>query len=96
MEEAMDRMAIPTRKRGRPSLAEVAARAPSVAAEPMTVIQANLPPMQGFRCPHCGRGQAPRITQTTGLTRYCSCGLCGKRMRVEYASDGMARVIYPM
>lgn len=94
-EQQHDRMATP-RKRGRPSLAEISARAAPVDAVAIVITTINLPPMDGFRCPRCGRGQVPRITQTVGLTRYCNCGLCGKRMRVEYATDGMARTIYPI
>ena len=90
-----NRMASP-RKRGRPSLAEVAARAAPVDAIPVVITAVHLPPMRGFRCPHCGRGQAPKITQTAGVIRYCKCSLCDGRMRVEYSTDGLARVIYPM
>jgi hypothetical protein len=96
MEDSIpNRMATP-RKRGRPSLAEIAARMEPVAAQPVTIEQPNLPPMAGFFCPKCGRAQCPRITKTHGLTRYCACGLCGKPMRVEYSVDHKARVIHPM
>jgi hypothetical protein len=94
-EQQHDRMAIP-RKRGRPSLAEISARAAPVEAVAIVITTINLPAMSGFRCPHCGRGQAPRITKTAGLIRFCLCGLCGKSMRVEYSTDGMARTIYPI
>lgn len=80
------------RKQGRPTLAEVAARAapepPKVA--PIPNPNPGLPPIYGFVCPMCGRAQNPRIIRTVGLVRIASCELCGCRLKMTYTENATA------
>ncbi len=91
MEQPKNRMAT-TRNRGRPTLAEVAARkppeTPTVADIPNP--QPGLPPIRGFVCLGCGVAQNPKVYQTKGLIRCVSCSHCGTRMRMTYSENATA------
>ena len=86
-ENHLNRMAAVPGKRGRPSNAELAARAEIVKVE---IVEVELPRIAGIKCPGCGRGMFPRILRTNGSVRTCSCNLCGRMMRIEYDREGRA------
>ncbi len=79
MEEAnQDRLAVP-RRTGRP-------RDSTTTPLPAEVVQihqrddlGDLPvaPVEGFRCPACGRGTPGRRTGSRGSMVYATCTLCG-------------------
>lgn len=73
-----NRLAATTRKRGRPSNAEIAARQ-TVPAEAVQIMV----PMAGLRMPCCGRTVVPRILRTLGRERTVAC-TCGHTARVAY------------
>ncbi len=95
-----NRMVDAPRKRGRPTNAEISGRQPpveqSVASVPEIIDADTTLPREGIACLHCGRQQFPRITTTTGLSRYVSCALCGKKMRIDYAADMRTRVMHKL
>jgi len=74
------------RKRGRPTNAEVAARAAPVPVEEVTV---QLPPLKGFNCPCCGKGIVPRIIGTKDLARYAICPHSGRQIIMRYNANGV-------
>ena len=81
------------RKVGRPSLAEIAARnEPEVpAAAPVKTADGMI--VMGFTATCCGVAQNPRVYSTVGLTRYCLCGHCGRRMKLLYRENGTRETV---
>jgi transcription elongation factor Elf1 len=75
MEVPMNRMEQP-RKRGRPSNADLAARAGETQESDAlpVVLDRHVPPLN---CPKCGRGMDPRVTKWHNGAAYCQCRLCG-------------------
>lgn len=88
------------RERGRPTNAELSARVPPIqeaaSGLPESAGDDQTMPREGMACMHCGRHQFPRITNTNGLTRYVTCSLCGRRMRIDYAADFRSKVIHKL
>lgn len=72
----------PEPKRGRPTNAEIAARAPVVASEPVPVH------VTGCRCPCCGRAMIPKILRGNMESGDCRCTLCGGVFR-RFQSAGI-------
>lgn len=79
----MNRMAT-VKKRGRPSNAEIAARAPAVPVVEVMVQPDPLPALAGIVCPCCGRSMIPRIVRTDGNERTVVCAFTGRRMLITY------------
>lgn len=82
-----DRMAA-TRRRGRPTLGEIAARP---AEEP--VVEVVVDSAKAMECPRCRRHMTPRIDHTKQCIRYASMPCCGVRVRITYARDGKPETI---
>jgi hypothetical protein len=82
-----NRMATPAVRRGRPPNSVVAAR--EVPTEIIPIPEAaKLPHIQPMTCPQCGRGMTPKIRSTKGGSRYVTCALCARMMKITYQADG--------
>ncbi len=83
MDEPLNRMS-GTRKRGRPTNAEIEARS---APEPVVEAMVTLPPVTGLICPHCGRAMVPRVLSVQPKRRYVSCTSCGRNLTLTYTAE---------
>lgn len=79
----------PPRRKGRPPKSSpLPPREPVELAVPDTV--PDNPPIPTMRCPHCGRGMAPRVIASRATYTDLECRLCGRRFDYR-ASDRTTR-----
>lgn len=83
-----DRMSPPPRRRG-PLPGQTTTPLP----QPAEVVEIPQPPLQGIRCPACGRHMVPRRDRTEGAAKcYARCTLCPARMVITFMDGKPATV----